>query len=175
MAAIMETIYKYDSLISYRLGDLRSYRWFSDLMVIASKLGDGSIWLFLSLSLLLFGGKDGQKAVLIGTISVILCVAIFKTIKHSTTRKRPFETYIYLEFILPPPDEYSFPSGHSINAFAIATVTASFFPLMFIPLFILASLIATSRVFLSLHYPTDVVVGGLIGIGVSSTLIWVIG
>lgn len=93
MAAIIEPIYKYDSLISYRLGDLRSYRWFSGLMVISSKLGNGSIWLFLSLSLLLFGGKDGQKAVLIGTISVILCVAIFKAIKHGTTRKRPFELH----------------------------------------------------------------------------------
>ena len=175
MAAIIETIYKYDSLISYRLGDLRSYHWFSDLMVISSKLGDGSIWLFLSLSLLLFGGKDGQKAVLIGTISVILCVAIFKAIKHRTNRKRPFETYIDMEFILPPPDEYSFPSGHSINAFAIATAAAWFFPLLFIPLFFMASLIAISRVFLSLHYPTDVTVGALIGTAVSMTLIWVIG
>ncbi|MBI4745282.1 MAG: phosphatase PAP2 family protein [Deltaproteobacteria bacterium] len=175
MSAIIETIYKYDSLISYRLGDLKSHRWLRDLMVISSKLGDGSIWLFLSLSLLLFGGIEGQKAVLIGTISVILCVAIFKAIKHSTTRKRPFETYVDMEFILPPPDEYSFPSGHSINAFAIATAAAWFFPLLFIPLFVMASLIAISRVFLSLHYPTDVIVGGLIGIGVSSTLIWVIG
>ena len=175
MAAIMETIYKYDSLISYRLGDLRSYHWLRDLMVISSKLGDGSIWLFLSLSLLLFGGREGQKAVLIGTISVILCVAIFKAIKHSTTRKRPFETYIDMEFILPPPDEYSFPSGHSINAFAIATAAAWFFPLLFIPLFVMASLIAVSRVFLSLHYPTDVVVGGLIGAGVSMALIRAIG
>jgi undecaprenyl-diphosphatase len=175
MAAIMATIYKYDSLISYRLGDLKSRQWLRDLMVVSSKLGDGPIWLFLGLSLALFGGGDGRKAVFIGTISVIICVAIFKALKHGTTRKRPFETYADMGFILPPPDEYSFPSGHSINAFAIATAAAWFFPFMFVPLFIMASLIALSRVFLSLHYPTDVVVGALIGTAVSISLIWMIG
>ena len=89
MAVIMETIYKYDSLISYRLGDLKSHRWLSDLMVISSKLGDGPIWLFLSLSLLIFGGSDGQKAVLIGIISVILCVAVFKAISTALQERGP--------------------------------------------------------------------------------------
>lgn len=175
MAAIINTIYRYDSLISYRLRDMRSQRWFSALMVISSKLGDSSLWLFLGISLILFGGATGRKAVLIALLSVLLCTAIFKAVKNTTTRKRPFEKYTDMEFILPPPDEYSFPSGHSMNAFAIATVAAYYFPLFFAPLFTMASLIAVSRVFLALHYPTDVVVGAVIGAAISGVLIFLAG
>jgi undecaprenyl-diphosphatase len=175
MTAFMEKIYKYDSIISYRLCDFRYCRWFSALMVISSKLGDGLIWFFLSLCLILLGGMTGVKAVFVEILSAVICIAIFKKIKNSTTRKRPFETYPDMEFILPPPDEYSFPSGHSMNAFAAATVMACYFPFLFLPLFIIAVLIATSRVFLALHYPTDVIIGALIGVSVSLSLIWILG
>jgi undecaprenyl-diphosphatase len=175
MAAIIETIYRYDSLISYRLGDMRSHRWFSALMIVSSKLGDGSLWLFLGILFIVFGGELGRKAVLIALLSVALCIAIFKAVKNTTTRKRPFEKYTDMELILPPPDEYSFPSGHAMNAFAIATAAAYFFPLLFLPLFTAASLIAVSRVFLALHYPTDVIAGAMIGVIISGVLIFLTG
>jgi undecaprenyl-diphosphatase len=62
-----------------------------------------------------------------------------------------------------PPDDFSFPSGHATNAFAICTVLAIAFPLLAPVLAILAASVAASRVALGLHYASDVVVGALIG------------
>ena len=75
----------------------------------------------------------------------------------------------------PPPDRFSFPSGHSMNAFAVAVVYGYYFPSMLVPLMALAALIAASRVFLSLHYPSDVTVGAVVGVTVASLVIMIAG
>ncbi len=177
MSAFIEKVYKYDSLISYRLSDLRSYNGLTLLMMFASKLGDGPVWTILSLIILAFGGTAGRHAVLLVAASTLLCVSIFKLIKRATSRKRPFEMYpdLLMEYALPPPDMFSFPSGHSMNAFAIAVIMGYYFPFMMLPLLALALLIAASRVFLALHYPTDCIVGALMGVLVSTGLIFLVG
>lgn len=177
MSAFIEKIYRYDSLISYRLGDLRSHNGLNLLMIFASKLGDGPVWAVLSLILLVLGGPKGRHAVILVAASTVLCVAIFKALKGATSRKRPFETYpdLLMEYSLPPPDAFSFPSGHSMNAFAIAVIMGYYFPFMMLPLLALALLIAASRVFLALHYPTDCLAGALVGVLVARGLIFFAG
>lgn len=173
MAALIEKIYKYDSIISYRLIDLRSHQWLRLMMMFSSKLGDGPLWVFMCPLIMVFGGGIGRRAVLLAAVSAVLCIGIFKAVKNATGRQRPFETYpdLIIELTLPPPDKFSFPSGHSMNAFAIATVIAYYFPFLLIPLYTLAVLIAASRVFLALHYPTDCIAGAFVGAAVSAVLI----
>jgi undecaprenyl-diphosphatase len=65
------------------------------------------------------------------------------------------------------PDPYSFPSGHSSAAMAIAASVLLAVPLPGVPAIALAALVGASRVYLRIHYPTDVVVGQLIGGGVA--------
>ncbi len=62
-----------------------------------------------------------------------------------------------------PSDRYSFPSGHSLNAFALGTVLALAFPLTAVPVFLVAASVAASRVVLGLHFLSDVFAGSALG------------
>lgn len=62
------------------------------------------------------------------------------------------------------PGNGSFPSNHAMNSFAVATVVTHFIPWMTIPFFIIAFIGGYSRLYLGVHYPTDVVAGAVIGI-----------
>ncbi|OGP13059.1 MAG: hypothetical protein A2052_04155 [Deltaproteobacteria bacterium GWA2_54_12] len=177
MTAFIQKIYRYDHLISSRLCDFRSRESLTCVMIIASRIGDGPAWALLGLGLLIFGGATGASAALVLTIASIICIVIFKLVKSATSRKRPFEEFpdLPMDSRTPPPDRFSFPSGHSMNAFAVAVVYGYYFPSMLVPLMALAALIAASRVFLSLHYPSDVTVGAVVGVTVASLVIMIAG
>jgi undecaprenyl-diphosphatase len=65
---------------------------------------------------------------------------------------------------------YSFPSGHATVSFACAAVLAAALPRLRVPLFALAALIAFSRVYVGVHYPSDVVGGAALGILIAIAL-----
>ena len=65
---------------------------------------------------------------------------------------------------------HSFPSGHATVAFACATVLALAVPRLRVPFFVLAALIAFSRVYVGVHYPFDVLAGAVLGVGLATAL-----
>jgi len=71
-----------------------------------------------------------------------------------------------------PPDKYSFPSGHSITAFAVATSLGLFYPQLLAVLLTAAFLIAASRIILGMHFLTDIVVGALMGALTGYLSVW---
>lgn len=102
----------------------------------------------------------------------MLCALLLTTLlgegllKHLIARPRPFMHYPDLALLIPPPSTYSFPSGHSAASFAAAVVLFRCRRSFGIPALILAALIAFSRLFLFVHYPTDVLAGILLGTAV---------
>jgi undecaprenyl-diphosphatase len=68
------------------------------------------------------------------------------------------------------PATFSFPSGHATVSFACATVLAFAIPRFVVPLYALAALIAFSRVYVGVHYPTDVIAGAVLGILLATAL-----
>jgi undecaprenyl-diphosphatase len=66
----------------------------------------------------------------------------------------------------------SFPSAHTVNAFMMATLLGTWFPRYRIPFFLVAAFIGWTRVYLGMHYPTDVLAGGLIGFGITRFYLW---
>ncbi|HUA01243.1 MAG TPA: phosphatase PAP2 family protein, partial [Candidatus Aquilonibacter sp.] len=77
---------------------------------------------------------------------------------------RPCEIEPHCWSVILPPDNYSFPSGHSITAFAIAIAIGLFYPYLQVCLLVVALLIASSRIILGMHFLSDVIAGSAIGI-----------
>lgn len=88
---------------------------------------------------------------------------MFRALKRASRRKRPCEIETHCWASILPPDKYSFPSGHSITAFAVAVSVGSFYPDLQLALLAAAFLIASSRIILGMHFLSDVVAGSLIG------------
>ncbi len=99
---------------------------------------------------------------------VVTAIAISQIIVHTIKRLvvRPRPCYALSDTIIkkrPPINSYSFPSGHTCTAFCIA-FTLSFFFTSYASLFyMIAILVGLSRIYLGMHYPTDVFIGGILG------------
>ena len=92
----------------------------------------------------------------------LLNLAIKKLVK----RPRPFITDVHLVPVYRP-DEYSFPSGHTSSAFSAVTSLSRVYPKWYViaPSFLWASAVGYSRMYLGVHYPTDVTSGAVLGVG----------
>lgn len=129
-----------------------------------SSLGDaGLIWIVLSILLLLFP-KTRKAGFASAAALLFMLVTGNMILKPLVARLRPFTVNTAVELLIPPPTDFSFPSGHTYASFASASAIYRNNRKIGIPALILASLIAFSRLYLYVHYPTDVMFGILFGI-----------
>ncbi len=85
-------------------------------------------------------------------------------IKSLFRRKRPFEEYEDIHIFIPSPYGSSFPSGHSATGFGCALIVAQVDPMYGLIAYVIAGLIAFSRLYLCVHYASDILVGSLVGV-----------
>ena len=104
-------------------------RWFRALMIVATRSGDGWLWYSLGLILLVYGGERRFQAIGAGLCAAAAGILLFRSLKRTSRRKRPCEIEPHCWAAILPPDKYSFPSGHSITAFAIAIAHRPFLSL----------------------------------------------
>lgn len=130
---------------------------------ITSLGSSGFIWIVIAIILLI--RKNYRKAGLM-TICVLLLTTLLGEgiIKHLAQRPRPFADIPTMKLLIPKPVSYSFPSGHTASSFAAAGILAKEFKRYRIPVILLAALIAFSRMYLYVHYPTDIIGGILLGL-----------
>ena len=138
-------------------------RWIRAYAVSATRVGDGWLWYAMGLAILLFGGETRFSAVGAAGTAAILSILLFIVLKRFTGRKRPCHIEPLCWATLLPPDQFSFPSGHTMTAFAVATSLSLFYPTLVIGLLFCALSIAASRILLGMHFLSDVVAGALIG------------
>ena len=104
-------------------------------------------------------------------VDLVVCNGILKPLVH---RIRPFDVKTGIELLINRPTDYSFPSGHTCASFACALVLYRILPKKYgVPAVILASLIAFSRLYVGVHYPTDVLGGMFVGIFSSCLVLWI--
>ena len=113
--------------------------------------------------------SQGRRAVLQSSLAAGFGVALFLLLKRATRRRRPCAIEPHCWATLLPPDHFSFPSGHTITAFAVAGPVIAQFPGAALGVLFCAFSIAASRVLLGMHFLSDVVAGAAIG----SLLGWV--
>jgi undecaprenyl-diphosphatase len=140
------------------------HMWLRVFFKAASRLGDGVIWYALMLALPFMYGSQGLKVAAVMLVTGAVNLAAYKWLKRTFVRERPFIRHAGISLAQAPLDRYSFPSGHTLHAVAFAWQSCVAFPELSILLVPLALAIAASRVVLGLHYPTDVLVGALLGV-----------
>ena len=138
------------------------------LFQVASRLGDGAIWYGLIAALPLFFGRHGAVVALQMAVSGLAGLLLYRYLKRRFVRERPFITHTTITRAGVPLDRFSFPSGHTLHAVCFTILAVSGVPVLAFVLVPLAVTIALSRVVLGLHYPSDVLVGALIGLGLAA-------
>ena len=142
-------------------GDSRSA--LRDLFRVASRLGDGVAWYLLIIALPFVFGAQALRPAVTMALTGILGVLVYKWLKRTFVRERPFITHRTISLAAAPLDRYSFPSGHTLHAVSFTWQACVHFPELTWVLVPLTALIAGSRVVLGLHYPTDVLAGAAVG------------
>ena len=135
------------------------------IMIFITSLGNGGmIWIAATIVLLI--PKKTRKAGIMSAVALLGSLIINNNIvKNIVQRPRPFVTFTDLQIIIPTPSEFSFPSGLTSSSFAAAAVFYRHLPKKLgLPAVILAGLIGFSRLYVGVHYPTDVIAGVLMGI-----------
>jgi len=152
-----------DHNLMRRVNQWHAPRWIRVWMICATRGGDGWLWYGMGLIVLLFGGSDRFAALASAALAAGLGVGLFLRLKKLTGRKRPcmLEPHCWAKLL--PPDQFSFPSGHTITAFAVAVSLSRFYPTLSVGLLFCALSVAASRILLGMHFLSDVLAGAVIG------------
>ena len=109
-----------------------------------------------------------RKAVMIALVSIVLAVALKSFINAVIARPRPFDSHPELFHLSFRVDPASFPSGHTLFSWAIASsFVMSGYRKLGVFLLVCAILVSLGRVFSGVHYPSDVLAGMIIGVGMA--------
>ena len=138
-------------------------RWMRLWMVAATRGGDGWLWYGVGLLVVLDGGAERFHALVAAMLAVSVGIALFLSLKRACGRKRPCALEPHSWATLLPPDQFSFPSGHTITAFAMALSMGAFYPVMLLGLLFCAFSVALSRILLGMHFLSDVLAGAVLG------------
>lgn len=134
------------------------------IMVILTVMGNGgTVWLLISIPMLINYSSRIRGIKLIVSLGLAGFLGEI-VIKRLVCRIRPSEDLEPEELLIKRPKTYSFPSGHTASSVAAALTISCCFPYLTVPAFLLASLIAVSRLYLQVHYPSDVLAGATLGV-----------
>lgn len=142
----------------------RDCRWIKWL----SKTGDGQLYLILGVLLWWLEPHQGPLFLYSGLLAYMLEIPIYILLKKSLKRERPCHHISNLSAHIVPSDKFSLPSGHTAAAFLMASLIAYFYPNLSVFAYLWACGIGSSRVLLGVHYPSDIIAGAFLGLGISA-------
>ena len=162
------------------------------LMILFTNLGEyGFIWIFIGIILFMnpgiYGRKQktekqcshtflsGSRMTGIMVLSALLIGLIVGNgiLKNVIARPRPCWRITDIPMLIQIPNDYSFPSGHTLAAFEAVSVLLLRKEKIAVPALVLGILIACSRMYLFVHYPTDILAGLILGLIIGCSTVWV--
>jgi undecaprenyl-diphosphatase len=174
LAAMLGFITHRDHRLMRRVNRWPAPRWIRVWMICATRGGDGWLWYWMGLMVLMLGGAERWAAVGAGALAAASGIAVFLRLKKAARRKRPcvYEPHCWARLL--PPDQFSFPSGHTITAFAVGISLSLFYPSLLVGLLFCAVSVAASRILLGMHFLSDVLAGAAIGTSLAFASVWAV-
>ena len=176
----MEALVQLDGNILLFIQEYIRQDWMTPIWIaITSLANDG--WFWIALSIILLIPKKTRKAGIAALLALL--INLFFTniaLKNFVARTRPYDVIVGLEVLIKKLSSFSFPSGHTACSFAAAFAYYKCLPekKWGVAALILAGLIGFSRLYVGVHYPTDVLGGAAVGMfaaWIASKLVTVIG
>jgi undecaprenyl-diphosphatase len=152
-----------DYFIMRRVHRWPAPRWVRYWMVMSTRGGDGWFWAACGVAVLASSNAARYAAFGAASLAVAAGILVFKVLKRTVRRARPCQVEPHCWAMLLPPDRFSFPSGHTITAFAVAVSLGLFYSAVMGVLLLCAACVAVSRILLGMHFVSDVVAGCFIG------------
>jgi undecaprenyl-diphosphatase len=152
-----------DAGLSLAVFRLTGRRFLDRTMRLFSRAGDGYLYPAVAAAVWIRVPEAGVRFTLSMAVAFAVELAVQKALKHGLKRLRPCLAVPGVRNLVPFPDVFSFPSGHTAGAFLAAVQVSSLVPGLSAPLFTVAALIGASRVYNGVHYPSDVAAGAALG------------
>lgn len=140
----------------------------TNISKLVSKTADGFYYPLLPLAAFFAGSIHSGALLVTLALGFIIERPLYFVLKNTLKRNRPAQAMPGFSSFIVPSDQFSFPSGHTSGAFLTASITSVFYPALTIPLYCWAFLTGTSRVFIGVHFPTDILAGAVIGCAIGS-------
>lgn len=172
----MDAILSFDSSILLWIQNSVRTDFLSPVVKVITHLGDkGIFWIAVTLALLVFK-KTRRLGVFCGVAMVIGLLVTNLVIKNWVARVRPYDLIPGLTNIIENQHDFSFPSGHTTNSLACSWVLfrRAKHKKWGVLALVVAILIALSRLYVGVHYPTDILGGAAIGIGSACLSMWLV-
>jgi undecaprenyl-diphosphatase len=163
MGAVMKALDSLEIGVCLRINRLSRTEFIRRFFAVISKLGDVYFWLAMGVVLILRDGTPALPVVAHLAATAAVGILIYKALKQTLVRERPFVMNGEILCATAPLDKYSFPSGHTLHAVSFMIMLTAVDPSLLVVTLPFATLVALSRVILGLHYPSDVLVGAAIG------------
>jgi undecaprenyl-diphosphatase len=164
MRTIVNSITRWDILWLTAIFGLHGRRLVAFLMPRISWTGNGTCYPALAAVLLAVDPEVGRVFLAAAVAAFAVELPVYKLIKQAVKRDRPCEILDGVEGRVTPADQFSFPSGHTAAAFLVATLLGNAYPYLFPVACAWALAVGFSRIYLGVHYPSDVVAGMLLGV-----------
>jgi len=128
LAQVKSTFFAPDFNLMRRLNRWRAPRWFRWWMLLATRAGDGWLWGLIGIAVLLSPDAMRFRAIEAAACAVTCGIVLFHKVKRLVCRTRPRDIEPHCWAHIVTRDRFSFPSGHSTTAFAVAITLGSFYP-----------------------------------------------
>lgn len=163
---LLYAIHKYDVFMFSWLLNVSIHNSLTKLSRHVTRTGDGGLYV---LAMVLFYWHEGILNQPLQAILLAFSIErpLYFVLKNGFKRNRPEDALKNFHSFITPSDKFSFPSGHTSAAFMMATLLGHFFPYLLVPMYCWASLVGFSRVALGVHFPTDILVGCVMGISIA--------